>query len=267
MKKSKHAAKKHERLLDYFNSLNLESWWEQFSMSYTDSGQLKFATVHQFITSKTKDKRKYDFLWWILGPPCDEPRNPEHAPFKQFDWQAKRNNGYWTSSEKLNKIKADVSRCNSAFDEVKAIGAFNLDEMVRFKLMADQLDAEYAGRLNLPNLSAKENSIRLNEYINLKMKLQGLMHNAQQMFAKTRSVDFSALSEMLAIAGTAMLGTMSNTAQVDPEVQRQLDQMQSLNKMMLAKSNTYQMDLPDKDANEIIKNINNTITINRKKVN
>lgn len=255
------------KLQDYFESLDLYSWWEQFSLSYADNGQHKHVTVLAFIKSKTSDRKKIDFLWWILGPTADEPRNPEYKVYKQFDWQHKRDQGFWLNNRKIQDIQKSAASRMSSIDEVKATGAFNLDDMGRVKMLCDQLDSEFGGRLQISTLSAKENDIRLTNYLKLRGTLQSMMHNAQEMFAKTRSMDFNAIAEMMTVVGPAMLGQLaSTTGTLDPDMQRKLNSYDQAVHMMMNKSGDWNIPLPDKDMTEIVKKKSSAVVIDRKKV-
>lgn len=268
MKTKTKPAAKGIRLQEYYESLDLYAMWEKFSLSYEENGQHKYITVHSFIRKFTKDEKKREFLWWILGPTGGQPRNPEFAKYQQFDWDDKRGRQFWCSSAKIENIKREATARMSSIDEVKAIGAFNLDDMSRIKVLCDQLDSEFGGRLQLPNLSAKENDLRLNNYLALRQKLQAMLHDAQMMFAKTRSMDMSQLAEMLAVVGPSMIGQISSTQQVDENTQRKLNTFNDITQMMLAKSSSWGIDLPDKDMEKIIKKASEptTIVVDKKKV-
>jgi hypothetical protein len=267
--KTKSNGNKGVKLKDYFESIDLYSWWEQFSLSFAENGQHKYITVHSFIKAKTSDPKKREFLWWVLGPKEGEPRNKEFKTYPQFDWQNKRGNEFWLSNQKVEDIKHAASSRMNAIDEVRATGEFNLDSLGRLQILLHQLDSEYAGRLNLPNLSAKENSIRLNEYFSLRSKLQGQLHDAQMMFARTRSVDMAQLESLLQVVGPSLIGQITgNTNQVDPATQRKLDAFTDMSTMMLEKANAWNIKLPDADAEKIIRKASSPITIDRKtKVN
>lgn len=254
------------KLQDYFDSLDLYSWWEDFSNTYADNGLRKYTTVHAFIKHKTKDEYKRKFLWWILGPTAETPRNPEFAKFKQFDWETKRGKDFWCSSKEIKDIEYEIKHRMSSVDEVKATGAFNIEEMRRNQILIEQLDSEFGGRLQLPNLSAKENDIRLRNYFGLREKLQAALHQAQMMFAKTRNIDFAALAEMLAVVGPSMIGQMSSEQQVDEATQRKLDGFNNVTQMLLTKSSQWGIKLPDADIEKVVKQAGKPVTIDRKKV-
>lgn len=255
------------KLFDWYEGLDLYSWWEQFSLSYADNGQHKYVTVLSFIKAKTSDPKKKELLWWVLGPKAEEPRNPELKSLPQFDWQQKRSEGFWNSNNKIETIKQAAASRMSSIDEVKATGAFNLDDMGRIKMLADQLDSEFGGRLQLPNLSAKENDLRLNNYLRLRSTLQSMLHQAQEMFAKTRSMDFNAIAEMMTVVGPAMLGQLaSTTGQLDPDTQRKLNSYDQAVHMMMNKSGDWNIPLPDKEMSDLVKKKSSPTIIDRKKV-
>lgn len=267
-KTKKKASNKIFKLEEYFESLDLYDWWEKFSLTFQENGQHKYITVHSFIKSRTSDKRKAAFLWWVLGPKADTPRYPEFAKFQQFDWEHKREKGFWLDNGKIKEIKQAATSRMSSLDEVKATGAFNLDDMGNVKKLLDQLDSEFGGRLQLPNLSAKENDLRLNNYLSLRGKLQGMLHSAQEMFAKTRNLDMSQLAEMMAIVGPSMIGQMSNESKVSPEEQKKIDTFSELTMMLTRKSAMAGIPMPDADMDKIVKKASSPMVIDRKnKVN
>lgn len=268
MSKSKTKTRKPVKSLQaYYDQIDFYSWWEQFSLSFQENGQHKYITVHSFIKAKTSDPKKREFLWWVLGPKEGEPRNKEYAKYPQFDWEHKRGNEFWCSSKNIEDIKHAASHRMSSIDEIKAIGSFNLDGMGRVKRLLDQLDSEFAGRLQLPNFSVKENSIRLNEYLSIRSKLLGQMHEEQMMFAKTRSVDMSQLEALLQIVGPSLIGDVNSEAKLDPNTQRQVNAMNELNLMMVEKAKMFNMKLPESHT-DLAKKASSPITIDRKtKVN
>lgn len=265
MKKKKH--KTGSSLHDYFESLDFISWWEDFTQSFTENGQLKYFSVSAFIKAKTKDVKKREFLWWILGKKVNDgeiPRNKDFAKYPQFDWDAQREKGFWYSNSNIENIKLAASNKMSSIEEVRAIGKFNLDDMGRIKALCDQLDREFGGRLNLPGLSAKENVLRLTNYLHLRQTLQSQLHNAQSMFAKTRSVDMDALEGVLSVIGPTLLGTVANAdKQLAPEIQQKVDLFESLTSMQMKKAAKWQMELPDRAMQQAVNG--KTITIDKKK--
>ena len=272
MKTKTKATKKRELTLkEYFDSIDFAEWWEEFATSFQKNGTFKYPTVYSFTKSKAKSKRHKDFLWWVLGPKVELHKDEvighkEFESFPQYDWADKREIGFWYSSKNTEAIKKEAQRSFSAMDEVRAIGKLNLDDVGRLKTVIDQLDREYAGQLQLSNLSAKENILRVETYISLRSKFQDLLHRAQVMYAKTRGVDMSQLDSLLAITGSSILGTIAGKAQDDPAQTKKLGIIDSLNQMMLSKANAYRMDLPDKDAETIIKDMGKLVVLDKKKV-
>lgn len=269
MKKSKHKTRKPAKSLqDYYESIDFYGWWEDFSLTYSENGQHKYITVHSFIKKKTSDTNKRAFLWWILGPKDGEPRKAEYKTFPQFDWEYKRGVEFWCSNKNIEDIRTAASNRASGIDEVKAIGSFNLDSMTRIKMLSDQLDREFGGRLQLPNLSAKENDIRLNNFLSLRSKLQAMLHSEQMMFAKTRSVDMAQLDALLQVIGPSLIGQVTTDAKLDADTQAKVNAFGSLNQMILQKASDWSLKLPDKDMEDIVRKGSKPMLIDRKqKVN
>lgn len=266
------ASKATESFKDYFDSLALYEWWEQFTTSFNDNGTFKYQTVHQFIKVKAKNEKQRKFLWYILGPAIvlegDETNgHSDYSAFKQFDWADKREQGFWYSNANTEKLKQEATKAYGAMDEVRAVGKVNLDDICRIKTILDQLDREYGGQLNIPSFSSKENALRIATYTSLRSQLQIQLHSAQLMYAKTRGVDMNQLSELVAVAGASILGTLSgHVGKEDPALTAKIGTMDKLRDMLLTKSTNYEMPLPDKDMEAIIKDTGRIIHIDQKKV-
>ena len=81
----KKPAKSGNKIQEYYESLDLRTWWEEFSTDCTKNGTRTYKTVWSFIVAKTKIKWQQDFLWWILGPLGESDEFKEYKQFDRFD--------------------------------------------------------------------------------------------------------------------------------------------------------------------------------------
>jgi hypothetical protein len=262
-KKSK--IKKSKSLKDYYDSIDFDVWWDEFFTLHSKNGTLLYPTVWSFVKEKAKSGYHRRFLWWILGPRANKPDIKEFSSFRQKDWDSKRER---RAPKETTKITEEINRSFSSLDELRSLGKINLDQIVRIVGLISQLDLEYGGQLNLPNLSYKLNTHRVSSYLRQREALLDQLHSAQLMFAKTRGVDFANLDSILAMIGPSVLGKAAQgIEETDPKKQAAIDSMQKVTLMLTKKCSTYDMRLPDTDAEKIIRDSGKTITIPKSKLN
>lgn len=255
MPKAKKVKKKHDSYRTYFDSLDLSEWWDEFANTFEKNGTQKFQTVYSFIKTKTKDKKKRDFLWWILGPKLEDTTGHALANYSQYDWQEKRERGFWHSSANVEELRKTVKRQHSSLEQVRELGKVNIDFLATLKNVSDQIDREYNGQIFLKSLSAKENAARARLYIELKKDLSEMIKEVQLVFAKTQGVDMERIEGMLQIIGPAMMQRIFGVSDGEQEPQGRgglQDVAGKLTKMLMNKAVDYEMTLPDESMNTAV---------------
>src|ERR1700761_396497 len=172
-KKSKVSSK--DKYEEYYDSLDLLTWWDEFSGDCNENGTLKYKSVWAFIIAKTKVDWQRKFLYWILGPK-GESKEYTH---KQFEWEEKRNSGRWYNTVKADAIKKEISNKQNALEAMKEIGKVNVTFIERLASLMMEIDNEYSGRLFLPELSVKENNLRVQTYTSMLDRCQSMLNTAQ----------------------------------------------------------------------------------------
>jgi len=256
-KKAK-ATKATDKVQDFYESIDLRDWWEEFSTSCNENGNLQYATVWSFITKKAKDKWKRDFLWWILGPKGED--GGEYAKYTQFDWEQRREKGHWYNSANAETLQQEVKRAGNALDAVREVGKVNVEFIQRIRNLALEIDREYSGRIFLPSLTQKENTLRAMTYTKLLDQLQGMLDKAQIMFGKTQGLDLQQLSNFLEMFAKGMGQTaanigLTNAKTLDAHLDEQDIETTTIGKiarMITAKAEAMELDLPDTDTENII---------------
>jgi hypothetical protein len=253
-KKSGNSRKGNNQIEDYYQTLDLRTWWESFNGDCLENGNLKYKTIWQFIQAKTKVNWQRDFLYWILGPKGESDKYTQ----KQFDWETRRSQGHWFSSENAERLKNEVATQTNALGAMKEVGKVNLTFIGRIEALALEIDREYSGRLFLSNLSAKENHLRAQTYTMLLKQLQTMLGEAQLMYGKTQGMDLENLSSFFSMFSTGMsaaaaqMGFAGNNV-IEGEVQNQASNtMHQIAQMIMAKSAERELDLPDKDMEGVV---------------
>lgn len=262
--KSKKVAKVSSSFKSYFDSIDFSEWWEEFAHSVNKNGTQKYQTIYSFIKHKEKAKNKREFLWWILGPEVKLTKDDEHKykSFSQYDWETKREKGFWYSSSNIEQLKREVKSKHSSMDAIRSMGTVNLDVLGQLQSVSEQLDREYNGRLFLPELSAKENTARVKLYFELKQNLVTMLKEVQLVYAKTQGVDTERLESMLAIMGPAVLAQISGIATGGQSSTGGLDAVgQAIAKMISSKAAAYDLALPDKSMEDAVKEVPGVIEL------
>lgn len=261
----------YQALLDNYD---LAEWWDEFINTPSKNGTLKYPTVYSFIKKKAKTKKEKEFLWWVLGPPVDSKEKKGHKfeKYPQFDWEAKREKGSWFVSKNVEELKQEVRRSHSAMDAIKAMGEINLDVIGRLKSVAEQIDREFGGKIFLPDLSMKENAFRSKLYFQLQEQLVGLFRECQLMFARTQGIDMERLEGILAMFGPKVIQHLAGASAIqgasEDEHTKSLGTVaEQLNKMLVAKAVDYELQLPSKEMEDVVKKAPITIDIKNKKPN
>jgi hypothetical protein len=241
----------------YYDRIDFAEWYEEFVNATNKNGTPKFKTVHAFIKSKIKDnqKKRYKVLWWILGPKI-EVGIDEVAPFDlpQFDWLQKRERGHWYSSENIDGLKNDVNRAASSIEQVAGLGKVNLEQISRLRELQKLVDQEYA-QLFIPELSAKENQLRVRDYLSILERIQLLSSQAQEQFAKTKSVDMRNISEFLQMFGQSMQRQVLGNKAIQEEDKDAVGRRNIaglLVDMVMKKAVSHELPLPDEAMKEIV---------------
>lgn len=242
----------------YIDSLDLNSMWEDFANSFNENGTPSYKTVWSYISKFTKVAKHRDILYWLLGPKVEikEGYKPKFK-FDQYDWEQKRKNGFWYSSQNIESLKNDIHHKASAYESVRQAGKVNVDTIARLNNLLTQLEDEFGGRLFLPKLSQKENGFRAQLYMQLLDKITDLSHKAQLMYAKTQGLDLERLDEFFQLFGNQMgktaaslMGTQLTAVEdgVNHGQKRMFDQVVN---MVMTKATEFDMPLPSDLASAI----------------
>jgi hypothetical protein len=254
-KKKTKSSKVKDKLQEYYDSLDLMSWYESFTTDINENGTLKYKTVWSFIKAKTKEKWKQQFLWYILGP---LGQSEEYKKFTQYQWEEKRNKGFWYSSEKVEQLKLEVKKQGNALASMRELGSVNLAFISRITSLAEEIDREYSGRIFLSNLSAKENNMRARSYTMLIDQLFGMVEKAQIMYGRSQGMDLEKLGDffnmlqqganqsanMGFVEARTIEGTVQDTASAA---------MSKVMDMVMKKAASSELELPDPEMNDIIR--------------
>lgn len=254
-KKAK-VTKSKDRLQLFYDSLDFISMWEKFQTAINENGTQKYRTVWSFIKAQTKQKWQRDFLYWILGP---LGKSEEYKKYDQFNWEQKRVDGFWYNTTNADKLQKSIQAHGNALDSLREVGKVNVEFIERLMTLAKEIDREYLGRLFLPSLSQKENSLRANTYFRLLDQLQTMMNQAQIMFGRTQGMDLERLDEFFKMFGQGMgqaalqMGLANNkTIEGNPQVSKATKAITAIAEMIAEKSAAYELDLPDKDMEAIV---------------
>lgn len=244
---------KEDKLEAFVDSLDLMTMWESFAHSFNSNGTTKYKTVWSYISSYTKNTKDREVLYWLLGPKVDIGDN-ERPKFKlvQYDWEEKRKKGFWYSSENIETLTADIHRKASAYESVRQAGKVNVDIIVMLNGLLKQLEDEFGGRLFLPDLSMKENTMRAQLYMGLVEKITTISNQAQLMYARSQGMDLERLDEFYSMFGTAMgktAATLMGTKQEELGDGKGSHHLQSMFskvvEMTTSKALEYAMPLPN----------------------
>lgn len=254
-KKSKIAESSRES--KYVDSLDFRSLWESFSMDTNKNGSQRFKTVWSFITNLTKVGWQRDLLYWMLGPPVDKNHAASpYSKFEQYDWESKREKGFWYAGSNVEQLGKKLSEMHGGMNKLSELGNVNVEFISRLRAIMATVDREF-GTLVLPGLSLKRNRERLDLFMMLNRQILDMLKEAQLMYGKMQGVDLQQLTQfiqMMMLKGSnnfsQMLGIESNTTQTVDDPRR--GTYDKLLDMVLNKSATYEMPLPDSKMEEIL---------------
>lgn len=255
--KKQSASKSKDKVEDYYALLDLRTWWEDFATSINENGTSKYKTVWSFITAKTKIQWQRDFLYWILGPIGS---SEEYKKYEQFDWEAKREKGFWYNSANAEKLSNDVKAKRSALDAMRALGGVNVSFISRLEALAAEIDREYSGRIFLPTLTAKENNLRAATYTGLLNQLLSMMKEAQIMYGRTQGMDLERLDQFFSMFAGSMGQAAAQMGLAEGKVIEGDSQptastaMQQVMNMVISKAAQRELDLPDPEMDTIVLN-------------
>ena len=189
----------------FVNSLQLNEMWEEFHNAFNSNGTPRYKTVWSFISKYTKVEKHRDILYWMLGPKVViKPGEVAKYNLDQYDWEDKRQRGYWFLDQNVQNLKQDIHAKAIAYQAIKEAGKVNVDTIAMLNKLLMQLEVEFGGRLFLPELSVKENAMRATLYMQLVEKITTISNQAQLMFAKTQGMDLERLDQFFAMFGSAM---------------------------------------------------------------
>jgi hypothetical protein len=258
--KSKKNTKKsptRSREKEYYENLDLRTWWETFSTECLGNGVLRYKTIWSFITVKTKIQWQRDFLWWLLGP---KGESQDYKDFPQFNWEDRREKGHWYEGDNAKRLAEDISNKRSALDSLKQLGTINLTFISRIEALATEIDREFSGRLFLSDLSLKENSLRVKMYFTYLSQIQGMLNDAQLMYGKSQGLDLERMSDFYALFSKGMSEAAANMGFIDGEVINKPTEannkasaaLSQIMDMVVNKAAKQGIALPDKDMETII---------------
>lgn len=240
-----------DKIEDFVNSLQLNEMWEEYAHGFNSNGTPKYKTVWSYISKFTKVPRERDILYWMLGPKVilEDEQIPKYK-LEQYDWEARRQQGFWYSSKNIETLKSDISRKASAYESVKQAGKVNVDTIAMLNGLLRQLDEEFGGRLFLPDLSMKENTLRAQLYMMLVEKITTISNQAQLMYARTQGLDLERLDQFFSMFGTSMGRTasmlMGQTLEADSSgINPLTKQYAKVVEMVTAKASEYDLPIPD----------------------
>lgn len=245
---------KQDKLKDYYDNIDWMTWWEEFAHAINENGTVKYATVWSFVAAKTKDKKQRALLWWAIGP---EGVSEEYKQYPQFNWETKRENGFWFSSTNADKLTREVKAHTNALASMRELGSVNLTFIARIEALAKEIDKEFSGRIFLPKLSTKENTMRAATYTKLIDQLFSMVERAQVMFGRTQGMDIARLADFFAMFGQGMGKAAANmglaeAAPMTIEANTASTAMSQIMDMVLQKAAKNEMELPDPDMDAII---------------
>lgn len=270
-KKKKRLQNKKDRNQAYFDELDLNQLWEDFANSFNKNGTPEFKTAWSFVCKKTKIDWQRKVLYWVVGPAVvvEKGQRPEFN-LPQFDWEEKRKKGFWYSSESIEALRHDINAKASAYEAVRQAGKVNVTTIARLDGLLKQLEDEFGGRIMLPNLSMKENSMRAQLYMTLVSQIVNLSSNAQLMFARTQGLDLERLDTFFQMFGSQMGKTaamlMGNTAVAETTEHPLRKQFEQVVNLVTNKATEFGLPLPN-DLAAAIKETTVEAKIQKKKVN
>jgi hypothetical protein len=248
---------------EYVNSLDLLSWWEDFSLSTTVSGAMKYKTVFAFISKKTSTPWQKNLLWWMLGPSDDniQPLQKEHNIFPQLDWERRRTNGHWNAPKNLDALKRVVGTQQHALGKIAQLGDINLEIINRIQSTQRMIDSEFAAGIMLPQNNADQNAVRAQLYLNLQAQLTAQMQQAQAMFARSQGVELQQLNQFLQILGSGLangnrmnsFGLVPSDTTDEPTKGGMRSVSTQLIDMVSRKAVDYELPLPTEEMTDVVR--------------
>jgi hypothetical protein len=250
-------SRKGDSISAYFKAIDFAEWWDEFALAVLKNGSPKFKTIFQFVKTKAKSQKQKEFLWWILGPKVKENGQHPYSAYDQWDWEEKRDKGFWFSSQNIENLRAEVKRKHSSMEAIRTMGQINIDFIGQLIEVSNQLDREYLGQLTLPNLTAAQNEARINLYLSTKKQIQQMLNEAQLMYSKTQGVDVQRLESFLNVFGTRMADTLAGVSSDSEQGSRpsMLRTAEQFTKMLAGKAENYDLSIPAK-VEEELKEIN-----------
>ena len=260
-----------DKLAAYVDSLDFNAMWESFANSFNENGTPRYRTVWSFITKQTKDAKERDILYWMLGPrvEIEKGQKPKYS-LEQYDWEDKRQKGFWFSSKNIENLKTDIHNKASAYESVRQAGRVNVDTIAMLNNLLRQLETEFGGRILLPNLTTKENMLRANLYMNLLERITKLSTDAQLMYAKSQGLDLENLDAFFQLFGAQMGKTaatlMGQKAELADKTNPLQAQFSKVVEMVTTKATEFSLPLPDNLA-QAIKETSESKSSKKAKVN
>jgi hypothetical protein len=261
--KQSHSSKqsKATREKAYLGTLDLKELWEEFAFAINKNGTQKYTTVWSFVKAKAKSSWQRDFLYWLLGPK-ETGGDTLYSGFTQFDWEDKREKGFWYSETNLENFSDTIKKKHTAFDRLQQAGDESLlQSLAEYNELDKQVSKEFGGRLMLPNNTSEENTARVSLFFSLKKQIQDMKIHIIQSYAKTQGMDITQLTNFIEML---TMGKGSNVAsQVGFGADRMLEGGTKEEKQykgvltqivdtMLKKSADLEMELPSSSMEEIV---------------
>ena len=187
----------------YLQAIDFREWWEEFATGMRKNGTQKYPTVWSFIKSKAKHGWQRDLLYWVLGPEATKG-DSKYSSFPQFDWNTKRERGFWFSSTNIENLRSEIKRKATSFDRLQTAGESLIDDLAELSELQKQVSKEFGNRLFLPDNTTEENTARVNLYMQLRSQMQEMKAHILQTFAKTQGMDMNQLTGFLEVFANGM---------------------------------------------------------------
>lgn len=158
---------------EFYKSVNWPEWWEEFNGELDKNGYPRYRSVWAFIKVKTKEKKKQDWLYQMIGP------KPEFDPTKRVkllvpwlgDWAEIRNNGLWSFEDpgKLKALAQAIKERQQTADAARSLAPLVFQELSRWARLEERLEQVFMGRPFLDDKAPahKDNLKRARNYFRL----------------------------------------------------------------------------------------------------
>jgi len=233
----------------FHNSISWTEWWEDFFLGIDDRGHFKYCHIGAFSTYKARNDAQRRYLQWYLGPDTDEP-NPLYPWARPQNWIAKRISGGWYSDKSVKAFAQSIQARVLSLEAIRESGdKLILTSWTRIKMLDDQIDASFNGRLMLDNLSDEDNERRTKLYLELKSKVLSLQERYFNLYTKANGINFDdqGLGDILASAviKAKQIGEVAERSRTSIVVEKLIDNV-------LDKSHRFGVALPDDVTRTII---------------